>query len=163
MKASSDSSFGGDRDMKARRRILITLLLLYSAGIVWGYFRLPLAAVRNLYRDDTVAKAPAVYLSSKLAISSAQRRYLQQALPVRVVPAVPPRSSFDALGPRVSVSVTWNWLVIARVESAVFTQDKSGITGRDSVYVCLFGAWFPILTYRYASGWPPDAEALAPE
>ena len=44
--------------------------------------------------------------------------------------------------------MTWNWLVIARVESAVFTQDKNGVRGRDSVYVCLFGAWFPILTYQ---------------
>ena len=149
--------------MKARRRILITLLLLYSAGIAWGYFRLPWAAVRNVYRDDDISKAPAVYLSSKLGISSAQRRYLRQALPVRVVPTVPPKSSFDALRPRVSVSVTWNWLLIARVESAVFTQDKIGVTGRDSVYVCLFGAWIPILTYRYDSGWPPDVEALAPE
>jgi hypothetical protein len=148
--------------MKARRRILITILLLDPAGIVWGYLRLPWAVVRSLYRDDDIAKAPAVYLSPKLAISSAQRRDLRQALPVRVVPTVPPRSSFDALVPRVSVSVTWNWLVIARVESAVFTQDKHGVTGRDSVYVCLFGAWFPILTYRYDSGWPPDAEALAP-
>lgn len=98
MRVSSDSSFGDDRNTKARRRIFFTLLLLYSAGIAWGYFRLPWAAVRNLYRDDDIAKAPAVYLSSKLAISSAQRRYLRQALPVRVVPTVPPRSSFDAPG-----------------------------------------------------------------
>ena len=71
--------------MKARRRILITLLVLDPAGIAWGYFRLPWAAVRSLYRDDQIAKAPAVYLSPKLAISPAQRRYLRQALPVRIV------------------------------------------------------------------------------
>jgi hypothetical protein len=147
--------------MKARRRILVTLLLLYPTGIVWGYFRLPWAAIRSLYRDDHTAKAPAVYLSPKLAISSAQRRYLRRALPVQIVPTLPPRSS--ALVPRVSVSVIWNALVIARVESAVFTQNKFGVKGRDSVYVCLFGGWFPILTYRYDSGWPPDAETLAPE
>jgi hypothetical protein len=149
--------------MKARRRILVTLLLLYPAGIVSGYFRLPWAAVRSLYRDDDIAKARAVYISPKLAISSAQRRYLRQALPVSIVPTVPSKASFDALVPRVSVSVSWDWLVIARVESAVFAQNKFGVTGRDSVYVCLFGAWFPILTYKYDSGWPPDAEALAPE
>jgi hypothetical protein len=149
--------------MKARRCILITLLSLYAVGTAWGYFRLPWAAVRSLYRDDDIAMAPAVYLSPKLAISSAQRRYLRRALPVPTVPTIPPRSSFEALVPRVSVSVTWNALVIARAESAVFTQDKIGVTGRDSVYVCLFGAWLPILTYRYDSGWPPDAEALAPE
>lgn len=149
--------------METRRRVLITLLLHYPAGIVWGYFRLPWAAVRSLYRDGDIAKAPAVYLSPRLALSSAQRGYLRRALTARVVPTAPPESSIDAIVPRVSVSVTWNWLVIARVESAVFTQDKSGVTGRDSVYVCLFGAWFPILTYRHDSGWPPDAEALAPE
>jgi hypothetical protein len=147
--------------MRDCRRILSAFLLLYLAGIAWGYFRLPWAAVRSLYRDDHIAKASAVYLSPNVAISSAQRWYLRRALPVGIVATLPPKSS--ELVPRVSVSVTWNWLVIARVESAVFTQNKYGVAGRDSVYVCLFGAWFPMLTYRYDSGWPPGAEALAPK
>jgi hypothetical protein len=149
--------------MKTRRRILIMVLAIYAAGIAWGYFRLPLGAVRSLYRDDDIAKAPAVYLSPKMAISPGQLRYLRLALPVPIASVMPHRKTSDPNVPRVSVIVTWNALVIARVESAVFTQDKSGVSGRDSVYVCLFGAWFPVLTYRYDSGWPPDAEALAPE
>ncbi len=148
--------------MKIRKRILIALLLLFPAGIAWGYFRLPWAAVRSLYRDDDIAQATAVYLSPNLAVSPAQRRYLQHALPVGVVPTVPLGGTFDSRVPRVSVCVTWNWAVLARVESAVFTQDKLGVAARDSVYVCLFGAWLPILTYRYERGWPPDVEALAP-
>lgn len=149
--------------MKTRRRFIITVLVLYAVGITWGYFRLPWVAVRSLYRDDHIAKAPAVYLSPKMAISRAQLWYLRRALPVPIASVMSYRNSHDPIVPRVSVVVTWNALMIARAESAVFTQDKDGVSGRDSVYVCLFGAWFPILTFRYDEGWPPDAEALAPK
>ncbi len=149
--------------MKTRRSIIITVLALYAAGIAWGYFRLPWSAVRSLYCDDVIAKAPTVYLSSKMAVSPAQLRYLRRALRVPIAPVMRYRNSSDPNVPRVSVVVAWNALVFARAESAVFTQDKYGVSGRDSVYVCLFGAWFPVLTYRHDSGWPPDAEALAPE
>jgi hypothetical protein len=149
--------------MKTRRRIIITVVALYAAGIVCGYIRLPWGAVRSLYRDDDIAKAPAVDLSPKMAISPVQLRYLRRALPVPIAPVMRKRNSSDPIIPRVSVVVPWNALVIARAESAVFTQDKSGVTYRDSVYVCLFGAWFPILTFRDDSGWPSDVEALSPE
>jgi hypothetical protein len=149
--------------MKSRRRVIITVLALYAAGTVWGYFRLPWGAVRSLHRDDDIANAPAVYLSPKMAISPAQLRYLRGALPVPIAPVMWYRDSSHPIVPRLSVVVAWNALVIARAESAIFTQDKDGVTGRDSVYVCLFGAWFPVLTYRHDSGWPPDAETLAPE
>jgi hypothetical protein len=149
--------------MKTRRRIVIMVLALYAAGIAWGYFRLPWSAARSVCRDDRIAKAPAVYLSPKMAISPVQLWYLRRALPVPIAPVMRYRNSSDPIVPRVSVVVAWNALVIARAESAVLTEDKSGVTYRDSVYVCLFGAWFPILTFRYDSGWPPDAEALSPE
>jgi hypothetical protein len=149
--------------MKTRRPIIITVLALYAAGIVWGYIRLPWGAIRSLHRNDDIAGAPTVYLSPKMAMSPAQLRYLRGALGVPIAPVMRYRNSSDPIVPRVSVVVAWNALVIARAESAVFTQDKDGVTGRDSVYVCLFGAWFPVLTFRYDSGWPPDAEALAPE
>jgi hypothetical protein len=143
--------------MKTRRCIVITVLALYAAGIAWGYFRLPWGAVRSLYRDDDIAKAPAVYHSPKMAISPVQLRYLRRALTVPITPVMRYRNSSDPIVPRASVVVACNALVIARVESAVFTQDKSGVTGRDSVYVCLFGAWFPVLTYRHGSGsWYDD-------
>jgi hypothetical protein len=123
--------------MKARRRILITVLSLYAAGIVWGYFRLPWAAVRSLADYRLIAEAPAVSLS-ELDVSPAQLWYLRRALPVSPAPVVP----------RVSVSVTWYALVVARVRSGHYVGN-TGAEGRDSLYVCLFGAWVPVYTFSH--------------
>ena len=92
--------------MQARRRILIIVVSLYAAGLVWGYFRLPWAAIKNLGDYRIIAEARAVSLS-EIDVSVPQLRYFKGALPVSDAPVVP----------RVSVAVSWNALVIARVKS----------------------------------------------
>lgn len=124
--------------MTARRRILFTVLFLYTVGIAWGYFRLPWAAVRSLADYRLIVEAPAVSLS-KIDISPAQLGYLRRALPVTTASVVP----------RVSVSVIWNALAIARVRSSHYVGN-TGAEVRDSVYICLFGAWVPVYTYIHA-------------
>jgi hypothetical protein len=123
--------------MKTRRGIFIAVVLLYAAGLIWGYFRLPWAAVRSLADYRLIVEAPAVSLSD-LDISPAQLGYLRRALRVSPTPVVP----------RVSVTVTWNALVIARVRSGHYVGN-TGAEHRDSVYVCLFGAWVPVYTYSH--------------
>ena len=49
--------------MQARRRILIAVVSLYAAGLVWGYCRLPWAAIKNLGDYRLIAAARAVSLA----------------------------------------------------------------------------------------------------
>src|SRR4051812_19606559 len=63
------------RRMKVRRRILIAVVLLYAVGLVWGYLRLPWAAIRTLRDYRIIAVAPAISLS-EAEISPAQLGYL---------------------------------------------------------------------------------------
>lgn len=121
--------------MTTRRRILIAVVSLYAAGLVWGYFRLPWAAIRSLRDYRLIAKAPAVSLS-KADVSPAQLGYLRRALSVSKAPVVP----------RVSVAVIWNVLVLARVRSGHYVS-SIGAEGRESLYLCLFGSWIPVYTY----------------
>jgi hypothetical protein len=121
--------------MKRFRRLLTCVLILYGIGLVWGYFRLPWAAIKSLADGDIIAAAPAVSFGW-LEMSSGQRWYLKRALTQSPVPVVP----------RVSVEVKWNAIVLARVSCSYHATSK-GAESRDSMYLCLFGAWIPVRDY----------------
>ena len=122
--------------MQARRRILIAVALLYAVGLVWGYFRLPLAAIKNLHDYRIfIAQARAVSLD-EIDISAPQLGYLRGAIPL----------SRDPVVPRLSVAVSWNALVVARINSGYYHSNE-GAERMDILYICLFGAWVPIHTY----------------
>ena len=121
--------------MKVRRVVLPAVITLYAAGLTWGYWRLPWAAVKSLHDYSIIAEAPAVSLA-EVDVSGLQLGYLRGALPVSTARVVP----------RVSVAVAWYAVVIARVRSGHFLGPE-GAERRDALYVCLFGAWIPIYTY----------------
>lgn len=123
----------------SRRRILICVTALYGLGLLWGYVRLPWAAVRSLRDYRLVAAAPAVSFADDLDVSSAQHWYLAHALPESPVPVVP----------RIDVEVRWNALALARVRSGYFISG-TGAESRDSLYLCVFGAWFPVYNFFHA-------------
>jgi hypothetical protein len=125
--------------MLTRRRLLICILALYGLGLLWGYIRLPWAAVRSLRDYATLAAAPAVSFGNGLDVSPAQRWYLGRCLPESPVPLVP----------RVEVEVRWNALVLARVHSGYYVSN-TGAEYRDSLYLCLFGFWIPVYDFYQA-------------
>src|SRR5687768_11679134 len=114
--------------MKWWRRVLVCILVVYGLGLVWGYFRLPLAAIKSLGSYRSIASAPSVRFGY-LDVSSTQRRYLVHAFDESPVSAVP----------SVAVSVEWNTLVLARARSSYYASPK-GAERRDSLYLCMFGA-----------------------
>ena len=122
--------------MPSRRRIVLCVLALYGLGLVWGYVRLPWAALRSLRDFPTLAAAPAVSFANNLDVSPVQRWYLERALPESPVPVVP----------RVDAEVRWNALALARVRSGYFISN-TGAESRDSLYVCVFGAWVPVYNF----------------
>jgi hypothetical protein len=127
--------------MKWLRRVLVCVLILYGLGLVWGYFRLPLAAIKSLGNYRSIASAPAVSFGN-LGVSSTQRWYLGHAFSESPVPAAP----------SVAVSVEWNALVLARVRSGYHVSPK-GAERRDSLYLCVFGAWIPVYNFRREMAW----------
>ena len=129
---------GRSENLQARRLILITIVSLYAAGLIWGYFRLPWAAMKNLGDYRLIAEAEAVSLA-ETDVSALQLNYLRGALSVSTVSVVP----------RASVAVSWNALVIARVKSGHYIGNE-GAENQDVLYVCLFGAWVPVYTYYRA-------------
>ena len=122
--------------MKWWRRVLVCLPILYGLGLVWGYFRLPLAAVKSLGSYRSIASAPAVSFGN-LNVSSSQRWYLGHAFNESPVLGVP----------SVAVSVEWNALAVARVRSSYYSSPK-GAERRESVYLCMFGAWIPVHNFQ---------------
>ena len=123
--------------MSKRRHIVIGIVGIYILMLIWGYARLPWAAIKNLrdYRG-VVAPAKAVSFTSDLDISGVQEWYLKHSLNESPLPVVP----------RLSVRVKWNALILARVESGHWVGPK-GAEGRDSLYFCCFGFWIPIFTF----------------
>ena len=87
--------------MLSRRRLLTCVLILYCIGLVWGYVRLPWAAVKSLADYGLIASAPAVSFAASLDVSPAQRWYLEHALTESPIPVVP-RVSVDVDHGRVS-------------------------------------------------------------
>lgn len=123
--------------MKTRRRILILVLALYVLGLGWGYVRLPWAAIKSLADFELIAKKPAVTISDA-RVSLVQLWYLKQAL----------KESPVTVEPRVSVQVTWNALIVARVRSGHYLAPLAA-EGCDRLYFCLFGLWIPAYTYSH--------------
>jgi len=119
-------------------RALFVLLALYMAGLVWGHVRLPWAALLSLRDHQLIRAASAVSVDpDKTAITSAQHRYLQWAVPV----------SATATKPVVYVNTHWNAWVCARVRSGIYVSSE-GAEAQDCLYVCVFGAWFRV--YRFS-------------
>ena len=125
--------------MKHWRRILVCVLALYLLGLGVGYIRLPFAAIKSLGNYRSIASAPAVTFADTLDASASQRWYLEQSFTESPVPVVPV----------VSAAVQWNLLVVARANSRYYVGPK-GAERRDSLYLCLFGAWVPVYTF---GGW----------
>jgi hypothetical protein len=123
--------------MNPRRKILISILVLYALGMCWGYFRLPWAAIKSLGDYKIVENAPGITFSD-IKVSWAQRWYLKHAM----------KESPTTVTPKVAVSVTWNALVFARVRSGCYLAPL-GAEGVDGLYFCLFGLWIRIHTYSH--------------
>jgi hypothetical protein len=124
---------------RVRLRVLLGILVLYLLGLGWGYLRLPWAAIRSLADHKSVTTAPAVSLSATgVDVSRSQQWYLDRVLPLSPTPVVP----------RVSVVVRWNALICARVSSGHYVG-PTGAEWRDSLYICLFGAWVPVYTFSH--------------
>ena len=131
--------------MKRRYHILFGLLGLYSIGLGWGYLRLPWAAINCLSDFKMLGQAPVVRLrSGGVSVAPVQRWYLRQVLP----------DSATGNAPVISVEVKWSALVCARVHSALY-MSPDGAEVRDSLYVCLFGAWIPVHTYMHVMACAP--------
>lgn len=120
--------------MKWRRRLLMGIAILYGLGLVWGYFRLPWAAVKSLGNVSRAAAVNYVFMS----MSSSQRWYLDQALQESPVP----------VRPQVSVEIKWYAVVLARVRTSYYVSPK-GAADRDSLFLCVFGAWLPVHNFGH--------------
>jgi hypothetical protein len=118
----------------SKKRVVLGVITLYVIMLVWGYARLPWAAVKNLRGYSShVASASAVTFDPPSKLSPVQDWYLKQSIeesPVAVVP-------------RISVDVKWNALALARVQSQYYLSGK-GAEGTDNLYVCAFGAWIRV-------------------
>src|SRR5262245_46923302 len=91
------------------RRLCYFVAALYALTLLWGYVRLPWAAIKNLWDYPLIAREPAVSSAPASRVSSMQDAYLKLCLnesPTRVVPEL-------------LVDVKWNALVAARVQSSL--------------------------------------------
>ena len=127
---------------RRRKRILVALLLvgsLYLGGLAWGSRRLPWAAIKSLRDHQLLTTAPAVTVDrGQTSMSRAQETYLFQRLRVSPTPTTP----------RIHVNVRWNALVCARVDAGHYLG-PTGAEQKDTLFVCLFGAWIPVYTYTH--------------
>jgi hypothetical protein len=115
-------------------------IIIYAGGLAWGYQRLAWAAIKNLADYNLIRTAPAVSIDeSQTSISRSQESYLRERLRISSMPTTP----------RVSVAVVWNALVCARVKAGHYTGPL-GVEGKDTLFVCVFGAWFPVYTFGHA-------------
>lgn len=124
--------------MTKRRKIgLLILGSLYSIGLIWGQFRLPFAAVKNL-RDYPMLRMPTPVSASdnKLIMHDFQKMYLKQSM----------NMTEGTQPPRISVDVTWNVGILARVRSGHYSS-PTGAESLDCLYICFFGGWIPIYTF----------------
>src|SRR5262245_24281447 len=72
-----------------RRKIVACIPILYALGLLWGYVRLPLAALKSLRDGRLLFDAPAVSFGPDFDVSPAQRWYLKTAFVESPVPVVP--------------------------------------------------------------------------
>jgi hypothetical protein len=125
---------------RRRKRIVVAFLVvgsLYVGGLAWGSRRLAWAAIKDLSDRELVTTAPAITVDrGQTSISRSQEAYLLQRL----------RESPTPTTPRIHVNVRWNALVCARVEAGHHVG-PTGAEWKDTLFVCLFGAWVPVYTF----------------
>lgn len=132
-------SHGGTLTRK-RKWIVVAFLVvasLYVGGLAWGNRRLAWAAIKDLRDHELVTTAPAVTVDrGQTSISRAQEVYLLQRL----------RESLTPTTPRIHVNVRWNAFVCARVNAGHYVGPL-GAEWKDTLFVCVFGAWVPVYTF----------------
>lgn len=125
---------------RKRKRIVVALLVigsLYVGGLAWGNRRLAWAAIKDLQDHKLVTAAPAVTVDrGQTSISRPQEAYLLHRL----------RESPTATTPRIHVNVRWNVMVCARVSAGHYVSPM-GAEQKDTLFVCVFGAWVPVYTF----------------
>ncbi len=125
---------------RKRKWIVVAFLVagsLYVGGLAWGSRRLAWAAVKDLRDGELVTTAPAVTVDrGQTSISRDQKAYLFQHL----------RESPTPTTPRIHVNGRWNALVCARVEAGHYVG-PTGAEWKDTLFVCVFGAWVPVYTF----------------
>jgi hypothetical protein len=125
--------------MSKRRKIILLLSIGYALGLVWGQFRLPVAAVKSLADYPLLRRKPVVSVSDEqLRMLSIQKWYLKHSMNV----------VDDTNPPRISADVRWNWGVVARVHSGHYISPQ-GAEWLDGLYVCVFGAWLRVYTFSH--------------
>jgi hypothetical protein len=125
---------------RKRKRIVAGLLVvgaLYVSGLAWGSRRLAWAAIKDLRDRELVTSATAVTIDrGHTSMWRSQESYLLRRL----------RQSPTPTTPRIYVNVRWNALVCARVEAGHYVGPL-GAEARDTLFVCVFGAWVPVYTF----------------
>src|SRR5258706_15650023 len=131
------------RTMTRRRRWTIVagcaIAAAYIGGLVSGYRRLPWVAINNLSDHELVTAATAVTIDrSQSSMSQSQEAYLKLRLPESPVPTTP----------RIHVQIGWNALVCACVKAGRY-RALLGAEWKDTLFVCVFGAWIPVYTFSH--------------
>jgi hypothetical protein len=124
---------------RKRKWIVFYLVVgsLYVGGLAWGSRRLAWAAIKDLGDRELVTTAPAVTVDrGQTSISRSQEAYLFEHL----------RESPTPTTPRIHVDVRWNVLVCARVRAGHYVG-PTGAEWKDTLFVCVFGAWVPVYTF----------------
>ncbi len=125
---------------RSRKQIVVAFLLgglLYVGGLGWGSRRLAWAAIKDLRDGELVTSAPAITVDrGQTSISRSQETYLLQQL----------RESPTPTRPRIYVNVRWTWWVCARIEAGHYFS-PTGAEWKDTLFVCVFGAWVPVYTF----------------
>ena len=116
------------------------IVVFYCVGLVLGHRRLAWAAIKDLGNRKLISGATAVTIDrGNTSISQSQRQYLRGRLPESPVPTTP----------RIHVAVEWNAGVCARVRAGQWIGPL-GAQYKDTLFVCVFGAWVPVYTYFHA-------------
>jgi hypothetical protein len=125
---------------RTRKRMAVAGMLiglLYLFGLAWGDRRLAWVAIKNLEDHELVTSAPAITLDrTQTSISATQEVFLLRQL----------RESPAPTTPRIHVSVRWNAYVCARVNAGHYVGPL-GAEGKETLFVCVFGAWIPVYTF----------------
>jgi hypothetical protein len=117
---------------------ILVISLLYLGGLGIGDSRLAWAAIRNLRDHNLVTTASTITLDrGQTSISSSQEAYLLRQLHESPTPTTP----------RIHVAVRWNAFVCARVAAGHYVGPV-GAEGKDTLFVCVFGAWVPVYTFN---------------
>jgi hypothetical protein len=125
---------------RRRKRIVVALVAvasLYLIGLIVGHRRLAWAAIADLRDRELVTTAASVTLDrTRSSLTAAQEAYLLSRLKESPTPTTP----------RIHVDVRWDAFVCARVSAGHYVG-PTGAEGKETLFVCLFGAWIPVYTF----------------